>query len=84
MQNIDKTSELSEPNSTSSRYPPITPEEMRRILATCVDLISVCAKLARKINPSIGAMIAYAGDEFLENVISTTRPNPSDGQRGKE
>jgi hypothetical protein len=80
MQNIDKIIQLSEPNSTSSKGPIITAEEMRRILTICVELLTICAKLSRKIDPAIGAMIAYAGDEFLENVVSTTRPNPSDGQ----
>jgi hypothetical protein len=80
MQNIDKMTQLSEPNSTSSNDPTITPEEMRRILTICVDLLAVCAKLSRKFNPAIGAMIAYAGDEFLENVVSTTHPHPTDGQ----
>jgi hypothetical protein len=80
MQNIDKFIRLSEPNSTSSRDPTITSEEMQRIITICVDLLTICANLSRTIDPAIGAMIAYAGDEFLENVVSTTRSNPSGGQ----
>jgi hypothetical protein len=80
MQNIDKMTQLSEPNSTSSNDPTITPEEMRRILT----ILLIFSRYARSfLGNSIlrsEAMIAYAGDEFLENVVSTTHPHPTDGQ----
>jgi hypothetical protein len=44
----------------------LSPEETLRLLAITVDLVTICARLSRRINPAAGAMMAYARDELLE------------------
>jgi hypothetical protein len=47
----------------------ITPEEMRRLLAITIDLLTICARVSGRIDPAVGAMIAYARDEVLESAV---------------
>ena len=48
----------------------LTPEEIRRLLAITVDLLAICARVSGRIDPAVGAMIAYARDEVLENAVA--------------
>jgi hypothetical protein len=43
----------------------LTAAESRRLIAICVELIDVCAKVTGKFDPGMEAMIAYARDEAL-------------------
>ncbi len=52
----------------------LTPEEVRRLLVITVDLLTICARVSARIDPKIGAMIAYARDEVLENAIADRAP----------
>jgi hypothetical protein len=46
----------------------ITKEELRRLLANCIDLLSTCARVSGRIDPAVGAMIRYASDELLDTL----------------
>jgi hypothetical protein len=48
----------------------LTPEEIRRLLAITVDLLAICGRVSGRIDPAVGAMIAYAHDEVLENAVA--------------
>jgi hypothetical protein len=48
----------------------VTHEEMKRLFATCVDLLTICARISGRLDPAIGAMVAYARDELLEAAVN--------------
>lgn len=50
-------------NSIESKLEAI---DLPTLLTICVDVLAVCAKRATKIDPAVGAMIAYARDEIIE------------------
>jgi hypothetical protein len=54
---------------TLSNEPSITREEVQRLLALTVELLSQCARVSGRVDPAIGAMVAYARDELLEGAI---------------
>jgi hypothetical protein len=56
--------------SETSNDPAITPEEMGRLLSITIDLLTICARVSGRIDPAVGAMIAYARDEVLESAIN--------------
>jgi hypothetical protein len=43
----------------------LTPSEASRLLAICVDLIDLCAKVTGRIDPAVGSVVSYARDEAL-------------------
>lgn len=47
----------------------ISAADTRRLLGICIDLLAVCTRVTRQVDPAVGAMIAFARDEVLDNVI---------------
>ncbi len=47
----------------------LTPSEAGRLMAICVDLIDLCAKVTGKIDPAIGSIVGYARDEALSAAL---------------
>jgi hypothetical protein len=43
----------------------LTASEACRLMAICVDLIDLCAKVTGKIDPALGSIVGYARDEAL-------------------
>jgi hypothetical protein len=43
----------------------LTASEARRLMAICVELIDLCAKLTGRIEPAVGSIVGYARDEAL-------------------
>jgi hypothetical protein len=64
-------------DSTLSNEPSITREEVQRLLAIIVELLSLCARVSGRTDPAIGAMVAYARDEVLESAINERRARDS-------
>ena len=50
----------------------VTVEDMRTLLTLSIDLLAICAKITRKVDPAIGTMIAHARDELGENSVNET------------
>ena len=61
---------LVDPGSMTPNEARVTPEEIRRLLAITVDLLAICARASGRIDPAVGAMIAYARDEVLEKAVA--------------
>jgi hypothetical protein len=40
-----------------------------RLMAICVDLIDLCAKVTGKIDPAVGSIVGYARDEALSAAL---------------
>ena len=49
----------------------LTPSEACRLMAICIDLIDLCAKVTGKIDPAIASIVGYARDEALAEVLET-------------
>ena len=49
----------------------LTPSEACRLMAICIDLIDLCAKVTGKIDPAIASIVSYARDEALAEVLET-------------
>jgi hypothetical protein len=47
----------------------LTPSEMCRLIAICIDLIDLCAKVTGKVDPALGSIVAYARDEALSGAL---------------
>lgn len=47
----------------------LTAAESHRLIAICIELIDVCAKVTGKFDPGMGEMTAYARDEALRNAF---------------
>jgi hypothetical protein len=47
----------------------LTPSEMCRLIAICIDLIDLCAKVTGKIDPALASIVAYARDEALSGAL---------------
>ena len=47
----------------------LTPSEACRLMAICVDLIDLCAKVTGKIAPAVGSIVGYARDEALSAAL---------------
>jgi len=47
----------------------LTPSEMCRLIAICIDLIDLCANVTGKIDPALGSIVAYARDEALSGAL---------------
>ena len=46
----------------------LSKQDIRLLLVVCAELVNLCAKLTRKIDPSAAAMLAYVRDDIvLEN-----------------
>jgi hypothetical protein len=47
----------------------LTASEASRLMAICIDLIDLCAKVTGKIDPAVGAIVDYARDEALSHAL---------------
>ena len=47
----------------------LTPSEACRLIAICIDLIDLCAKVTGKIDPAVASIISYARDEALSEAL---------------
>jgi hypothetical protein len=47
----------------------LTPSDASRLIAICVDLIDLCAKVTGKIDPAVATIISYARDEALSGAL---------------
>jgi hypothetical protein len=47
----------------------LTPSEVCRLVAICIDLIDLCAKVTGKIDPALASIVAYARDEALSGAL---------------
>lgn len=47
----------------------LTPSEAGRLIAICIDLIDLCAKVTGKIDPAVGTIVGYARDEALSDAL---------------
>jgi hypothetical protein len=57
--------ELSKPSIVEPEEIGLTRSEACRLMAICVDLIDLCAKVTGKIDPALGSIVGYARDEAL-------------------
>jgi hypothetical protein len=47
----------------------LTPSDACRLIAICIDLIDLCAKVTGKIDPAVGSIVSYARDEALSEAL---------------
>jgi hypothetical protein len=47
----------------------LTASEASRLMAICIDLIDLCAKVTGKIDPAVGSIVDYARDEALSHAL---------------
>jgi len=47
----------------------LTPSDACRLMAICIDLIDLCAKVTGKIDPAVASVISYARDEALSEAL---------------
>jgi hypothetical protein len=56
--------------SRANREPAgLTHSEACRLMAICIDLIDLCAKVTGKIDPAVGSIVDYARDEALSAAL---------------
>jgi hypothetical protein len=61
--------ERSRPSIAEREEIGLTPSEAGRLMAICVDLIDLCAKVTGKIDPAVGSIVGYARDEALSGIV---------------
>jgi len=49
----------------------LTPSEACRLIAICIDLIDLTAKVTGKIDPAVASIVGYARDEALAQALET-------------
>ena len=47
----------------------LTPSDACRLIAICIDLIDLCARVTGKIDPALASIVAYARDEALSGAL---------------
>ncbi len=47
----------------------LTPSDARRLMAICIDLIDLCAKVTGKIDPALASIVNYARDEAFSEAL---------------
>ena len=47
----------------------LTHSEACRLMAICIDLIDLCAKVTGKIDPAVGSIVDYARDEAMSAAL---------------
>ena len=55
-------------NGERRRYR-VDASEACRLIAICVDLIDLCAKVTGKIDPALASIVSYARDEALSEAL---------------
>jgi hypothetical protein len=61
--------ERSRPSNANRGDVSLTPSEACRLIAICIDLIDLCAKVTGKIDPAIASIVGYARDEALAEAL---------------
>jgi hypothetical protein len=61
--------ERSRPSIVEREEIGLTHSEACRLMAICVDLIDLCAKVTGKIDPAVGSIVSYARDEALSAAL---------------
>jgi hypothetical protein len=61
--------ERSRPSNANRGEVSLTPSEACRLIAICIDLIDLCAKVTGKIDPAIASIVGYARDEALAETV---------------
>jgi hypothetical protein len=59
----------SRPSEPSREDIRLTPSDACRLIAICIDLIDLCAKVTGKIDPALASIVAYARDEALSAAL---------------
>jgi hypothetical protein len=61
--------ERSRPSKAKREEVGLTHSEACRLMAICIDLIDLCAKVTGKIDPAVGSIVDYARDEALSAAL---------------
>lgn len=61
--------ERSRPSIATRGEASLTPSEACRLIAICIDLIDLCAKVTGKIDPAVATIVGYARDEALSEAL---------------
>ena len=61
--------ERSRPSKANREEVGLTHSEACRLMAICIDLIDLCAKVTGKIDPAIASIVDYARDEALSAAV---------------
>lgn len=61
--------ERSRPSMANREDIRLTPSEACRLIAICIDLIDLTAKVTGKIDPAVGSIVGYARDEALAEAL---------------
>jgi hypothetical protein len=61
--------ERSSPSSAQRGDVTLTPSDAGRLIAICIDLIDLCAKVTGRIDPAVGSIVGYARDEALAQAL---------------
>jgi hypothetical protein len=61
--------ERSRSSEASGEEVRLTQAEACRLIAICIDLIDLCAKVTGKIDPAVASIVGYARDEALAEAL---------------
>ena len=61
--------ERSRPSEASGEDVRLTTAEACRLVAICVELNDLCAKVTGKIDPAVASIVGYARDEVLSSAL---------------
>jgi hypothetical protein len=61
--------ERSRPSPAEREEIGLTPSEARRLMAICLDLSDLCAKVTGRIDPTVGSIVDHARDEALSAAL---------------
>jgi hypothetical protein len=61
--------EQSRPLKATREDVSLTPSKACRLIAICIDLIDLCAKVTGKIDPAIASIVGCARDEALAEAL---------------
>ncbi len=61
--------ERSRPLEANGEEAILTRAEACRLIAICIDLIDLCAKVTGKIDPAVASIVGYARDEALADAL---------------
>ena len=61
--------ERSSPSMANREDIGLTPSDVCRLIAICIDLINLCAKVTGKIDPALASIVEYARDEALSEAL---------------
>jgi hypothetical protein len=59
----------SKPSTANLQEVGLTPSDACRLMAICIDLIDLCAKVTGKVDPAIASIVGYARDEVLAEAL---------------